>query len=219
VVDIQQDGHVHILVDALKVAHDDIRHDRVQGGDRFIREDDGRVLVQGPGQGDTLLLAARQLIAAGVGLVQDADFIQSLEGFHFLFFGVDAEQHLVPGHVRNGAGQDVADDRGACDQVEGLEDHADFAAELPQALPLEGHDIDAVHQQLAGGDIDHAVDGADHGGLAGAGQTDDGDELALFDLQADMLQTLGSIGIGFADILEFNSHMDSLLFPRKTGRL
>ena len=45
------------------------------------------------------------------------------------------------------------------------------------------------------GDVVHPVDGADQGGLARAGQADDGHELPLIDGQVDVLQSLVAVGI------------------------
>ena len=57
-MDVQQDGDVHILVDPDKILHDLFGGHRVQGGHGFVRQNDLRVLGQGTGQGHPLLLAA-----------------------------------------------------------------------------------------------------------------------------------------------------------------
>ena len=62
---------------------------------------------------------------------------------------------------------------------------------------MEGHDVGAVHRQGPSGDVVHPVDGADQGGLARAGQADDGHELPLVNGQVDVPQGLIPIGIAF----------------------
>ena len=203
-VDVDEHGDVHILVDALEVAHDQVRRHRVQRRHGLVRQDDGGLLVQRPRQGHALLLAAGELVAADVGLVQYADFIQRLKGVQLLRLREKAQQHADEAHVRHHAGQHVLDCRGAGDQVVALKDHADLAAEAAHLPALQGHDVDAVHDQLAAGDVDHAVDGADQGGLARTGQADDGHEFPLVDGQVHILQTLCAVGIDLVHVLEFD---------------
>src|SRR5699024_585800 len=77
------------------------------------------------------------------------------------------------------------------------EDHADLPPELPQTFPMEGHDVGAVHRQGPLGDIVHPVDGTNQGGLACAGQADDGHKLSLVNGQVDVPQGFIPIGIAF----------------------
>ena len=201
VMDVEQDRDVHILVNAGKVTHDDVGHDRIQRRDRLIGQDDRRILGQGAGQGYTLHLAAGQFVAAGICLVKDLDLVEVFECLHLLFLGIDAEEHLVPRHVRDIGSKNVVNDGGTGDQVERLEDHADVAAQI---LSLEGHDVGAVNNELAVSDVDHAVDGADQRRFACTGEADDGDEFALIDLEVYMLEALGSVGICFGYVFKLN---------------
>ena len=76
VMDVEQDRDIHIFVNAGKVAHDDVGHDRIQRCDRLVGQDDRRILGQGAGQGYTLHLAAGQFVAAGICLVKDLDLVE-----------------------------------------------------------------------------------------------------------------------------------------------
>ena len=112
-----------------------MRSDRVQGGNGFIGQNDGGVLVQRAGQCNALLLAAGELIAADIGLVQNADFIQRIKCGELLLFCIKAKEHLEKAHVGDHGGQRVFKRGCPGDQVEGLEDHADFAAEPTELSP------------------------------------------------------------------------------------
>lgn len=82
-VDVQQNGDIVLLVDANKVLHDLLGGDGIEGGYRLVGQNDLGVLIQGARQSDTLLLAAGQLVAAGVGFVQNAHFVQAFQGAAF----------------------------------------------------------------------------------------------------------------------------------------
>ena len=49
----------------------------------------------------------------------------------------------------------------------------------------------------------HPVDGTDQGGFTGAGQTNNGYKLPLFNGEIDVLERLIPIEIGLADMVEY----------------
>jgi hypothetical protein len=72
-------------------------------------------------------------------------------------------------------------------QVEVLEHHADFAADLVDLLQIVGQ-FDAVDDDLALLVLFQPVDAADHRRLAGTGRPADDDALAAHDLEVDVAQ-------------------------------
>jgi len=146
-----------------------------------------RVLRQRARQRDALLLAAGELVRAHIGLVQNADLVQRFQRLDLVLLAERAQQHPPERHVRHAGGEHVLDHARARDEVKRLEYHADPAPELPQALAGQARDVGAVHHQRAGGDLVHAVDGAQQRGLARAGAADDGDEFAVVDAQTDVV--------------------------------
>ena len=100
---------------------------------------------------------------------------------------------------------DVLADRLVGEQPEVLEDGADVAAQ-PRHLPA-GQPVD-----LLAGDVDAARGGAvlpqhepQEGRLAGPGGADEEDELALLDVDRDLVERrVGVAGVGLGDLLEAN---------------
>jgi hypothetical protein len=86
-------------------------------------------------------------------------------------------------------------------QVEALEDEADLgAAGLGAFCVGEGGEVDAVDQHRAAGGAGETAKDVEEGGFAGAGGTDDGDELAWCDGEVDLaeggnFQLAGAVGL------------------------
>ena len=133
------------------------------------------------------------------------DLVQHQATLEIIDKGVPQHLALLTRNVHVGR-QHVLDGGGAGDQIVGLEDHADLAAIAAHGPALEGHDVGAVHDELAAGHVDHAVDGADQGGFACAGQADDGHKFALVNGQVDILQALDAVGIYLIYMLKLDQN-------------
>src|SRR5215217_2214831 len=153
----------------------------VEVGGGLVEDDDGRVGQQQPGDGQALLLAAGQPVAALPdhrlpALGQALDQVQDPGG-------ATGVLDLLQGRVRPGVAQ-VGQD-GVVEQVRVLGDQPDRG---PQALQLQVAHVDPVDPDGAVADV---VDPGDqHGGgrLAGARGADQGDQLARPDGEADVVQ-------------------------------
>ncbi len=73
-------------------------------------------------------------------------------------------------------------------------------------------DIGAAIENAAAGRLQHAGDGADQRGLAGAIGTDDGDDRAFLDLERDAIERLG-IAVEDVEVLDFQ-HQETASTPR-----
>ena len=155
-------------------------HFRVEGGGGFVEEHELGLHGKGAGDGHALLLAAGEHGGVDVGLVADA---HALEQFHAKSLGV------LFGHAAQldgGHGQ-VVQNSLVGEEVELLEHHAHVLTDLVDVV-LRVVDVHAVHSDEAAVDLLKAVDGAQHGGLAGAGRTDDNDLLAAMHIEGNVLQ-------------------------------
>ena len=176
----------------LKIAdqRDDLRLDRnVQSGRRFVADEDLRVAGERDRDDDTLTHAAgilERVLVEAVGGVLDADALHELDG---LLLRLGAGNALV---LFNDLG-DLRADR--ADRVQGrhrvLEDRGDLRAadafpvfvglELGEILALE-HD-GAIRDGAVG--FEHAGERLGENALAGAGLTDNGERLALVQVERD----------------------------------
>ena len=131
--------------------------------------------------GDALLLAAGELARIGVSLVGQADACEQLARrvLGLLLRDVadlDRGQH------------DVLEHRHVWEQVEALEDHADFLAYLVDVSLAVEHD--AIDADFAGSRLFEVVHAAQQRALARAGRPDNDDDLFLLNCEVDALEHL-----------------------------
>ena len=186
-VNIEQYGYFVFLVYAHKVLHDLLCGYRVKRGHGFVRKYYLRVLVKRPRERYALLLAAAQLVAAGIGLIQNAHLVQTFKRAHLLLLGEYAEQYLEEGHIGHVRREHVLYGGAAGDQIEALEYHAHLAAVFAQCLAAQRVYVHAVNGKLSLCNVVHTVDAAQYCGLACAGKADYGHELALLYFQVYVL--------------------------------
>ena len=208
-VDVQQDGNAHLLIDVNEVLHHLLGGHRVEGGDRLVRQNDVGALGQRPRQRHALLLAAGELVGAHIRLIENAHLVQRLERLELVLFAERAQQHAPEGHIRHAGGEHILDHSRARDQIERLEHHADAPAELPQRLAGQGAHIRAVHRQRAGGDPVHTVHRPQQRGLAGAGAADDGDKFAVPNGQVHIVKAHGAVGIYLGYMVKYDHTVSS----------
>jgi hypothetical protein len=185
----------------------------VQIAERLVEQKHLRLTDQGPRQRDALLLAARQCRRRPLGEVGQADQIERVERLLARLgpFGArpthpQREHHVVQdGHVRPYRIR--------------LEDDADRPAMRPDVHPAT-----RVGHHLAT-DLDHTVVGAfeagdepQRGGLAAPARPEQGDQLALRDLQVDAVDGIGgdrSSRVALDEVRQLDHAGDSL--PARDG--
>ena len=190
------DGLADGALDLQELVLEAVARDRVDGAERLVHEHDGRVGGQGPGDADTLLLAAGELARVAVaerrGL--EPDEVEQL-------VGPRPDPLLVPAeHLRDHA--DVVGDGEVREETALLDDVADLAA---QEVAVDVGDVLAVEQDAARGRLDEPVDHLERRRLAAARGADEHDDLALLDVEGQVLhgRHLGA-GIGLAHLFEVN---------------
>ena len=167
----------------------------VAGG--LVGDEDHRPVDEGARDRDPLLLAAGELVGHPVALAVEADHLEGLG---------DQGGDVAAGAADDLEGEgDVLADRLVGEQPEVLEDGADVAAQ-PRDLPA-GEPVD-----LLAGDVDAsrrravlAQHEAQERRLARAGGADEEDELALLDVDRDLVERrVGVAGVGLGDLVEAN---------------
>ena len=201
-VEVDDGGDAELAVDALQVAHDDVAGGRVEAGHRLVGEQDGGLLGQGPGDAHALLLPAREVGGAHVGLLHDVDALEGLHGDLDVLRPVPAQQRAQRAGAMQATHEHVVDDAGALHEVEGLEDHADVRAQLAQLPCAASRTLTPSTMTSPRGQRHKAVDGADERRLAGAGEADDDEHLAVGDLEREVAAAHGRPRVGDGGVLE-----------------
>ena len=131
-------------------------HDRVDGAERFVHEQDVRIDREAPRDAHALLLATRELAGIPIGERSvESDRVEQLEGV--------VVRVALPGAAQQRHRGDVVDDPAVRQQARVLHDVADAAT---KRHGLTGRDIGAVDQHLPRCRVDHAIDHAEQRGLA-----------------------------------------------------
>ena len=113
---------------------------------------------------------------------------------------------------------DVLADRDIGDQVESLENKADFLAQVAQLTAFECGDVAAVDHHMTARRSFQQVDGAHQRGFACSGETHDAEDFAFFHADVHMFDRFdGSSAFmkGHGHVVEFNNAHDSFLVPFK----
>ncbi len=170
----EHDG-VALLVEAFEERHDFVAGGGVEVAGRFVGQQNRWIVDQGASYGNTLALTAGEL----VGLV-----VHALFEIHLAHGELGALQALVGGHAGVDQGQlDVVQRAGARQQVEGLENEADFlVANAGQLIVAHLADQIAVDVVLALAGRVEAADQVHQGRFAGPRRSHDRDILAALDL-------------------------------------
>ena len=178
-----------------------MRRHGVKGAGCFVAEQHFGVAGEGAGDGDALALTAGQLRGVCFRLAFQPDNFQQL-----LHTGVDFRARHADALHRV---RDVLRDRLLHEQVELLENHANLAAHLAKLLLAHVRHVLPVNEDFALRGRVEAVDAADEGALACARETDDAENIALANLQADVVQRddlAAGYGVDLLDVLQLNLH-------------
>ncbi len=178
----------------------------VTGG--LVGEDNGGAVDEGAGDGDALLLSAGEFVGAVIEATGDAEQIGEVveQGAIESGLGRGAEVGDVVGDL------DVAHGGEGGEQVETLEDEADFGATHLGTLGIgQPGEVDSIDEHRAGGGVGETAEDVKECGFTGARGAYDGDELAGHDGEADVAQCgdfefAGAVGL--AEVLGDNDGGD-----------
>ena len=170
-----------------------------------VQDQDLGLRDQGAGDGDALLLPARQVDSAlfDVGVVA----LRQLEDELVRLGRSGGGDHLFVAGLRAPIADVIAHRAGEQDRL--LRHDADLRQ---QRILLDGADIDPVDQDLPCGGIVEARDQVDQRGFARAGRAQDGDRLARLGRQVDRVQHGGIAAavVVEADVLEVHPRLGCL---------
>ncbi len=186
-MEIADDGDAVVPVDPLQRVHDDAGVARVERGDGLVGEDDARLLDEGAGDGDALLLSAGEALGALGGKAGNVELLEGGEGDGLVLGAPQLQQRAGLTDMVQPAHQHVGEDVEAADQVELLEDHGAGLAPVAQRRALQAGDVLALAEDATGRWVLQAVDHAQQRRLAGARAADHADEGAAVDLEGHIV--------------------------------
>ena len=159
-------------------------HDRVDGSERLVHEQDVGVRGETPSDADALLLAAGELARVTIGQRSvETNRVEQAEGIL---------PRPFPGYpVEHRNGGDIVNHREVRQQAGVLHDIADAP---PQGDGLEPGGVFPVDLDRSGGQIDHTVDHAQQGGFARSGRPDQDRRLARGEHQAEVFDGHRAVG-------------------------
>ena len=150
---------------------------RIQRRQRFIQQQQAWAGDQRAGEGDTLALAAGQLMRIAAGEVVQFNQFQHFADAFVTVVRIDLLHAQTEGNVLL--------DGHVGEQRVALEHHAD-----PAFLRAQRHDVDAIEQDLAAIHRRQPGDTTQQRGLAATGRADEHQEAAFLDGEVDALQHL-----------------------------
>ena len=155
---------------------------RVEVSGRLVREYDGRIVHERPGDRDALLLSARELRGRVRLAPLEPDALEQLHGARLaLAAGEAAHVEVRKLHVLERARPRQ--------EVEVLEDEAELhAADLRKLRARTRRDLDSVEEVRALRRHVEAAEDVEHRRLAGAGRAHDRDELPLVHAKRNAVQ-------------------------------
>ena len=176
-----------MAIDTLQRVHDDAGVARIERGDRFIGQDDVRLLHQGPADGDALLLTAGEVVGALRGEVRDIELVQRRHGDGTVLGAPELQVGAPARRMRQPAGQDIGKHIEPADEIELLEDHGAATPPVAQGGPVQAGHVLVVAKDAALGRFDQAVQRPQQSRLSGSGTADHAHECATRDGQGHVV--------------------------------
>ena len=207
---VGDDGTAVLFVDPPQRLHHHLRVHRIERGNRLVRENDLRILHQRPGNGDALLLPARQRLGPFRRVLGDAQPIEDVDGAMDVVAREQVEQGCKGRAAVQRAVQHVGHHVHAWHQVELLKDHR--ALRLPGAFlgALQRQHVPAFEHQAPVRGIRQPVHHPQQRRLARAGPTDNAQHDGPVEFERRPVN--GQVGTEpFGQALK-NQHQDPLLF-------
>ena len=189
----EDDGLLHAPLDADELVLQAVTRQPVDGAEGLVHEQDRRVGSQGPGDPHALALAARELgrVAAAVEVRVEAHQGQQVACPLSSAARIPAQQA--------GDGGDVLGDRDVGEEAHLLDHVADAKPELDR---VHAGDVLAVEQDPARGRLLQPVDHLQAGGLAAARGAHQHADLAIGDLEVEVVHGDLAARIFLADLFE-----------------
>lgn len=161
----------------------------VEAGHRLVGQDHFGLLSQCSGYAYTLLLAARKLVGAAVGLCSSSTRLRHSRAISMSCCGNSCSHEARVGMRPRRPVSTFFKHRQSRHHVVVLKDHGNVAPHGPQSGPVGCAGL-VVHPDRAGSRLGQAVDAPEQGGFASARCTENHQELATRNGEVDLLERL-----------------------------
>ncbi len=191
------------VLEPLEQAEQAAARPRVEPARGLVHDEDARLHGEDGGDRDRPLLAAGEAVGRALREVLRADAREGLRDPRPHVLGREPEVQRPEAHI-------LGDGRHEQLVVRVLEDHADRPADVGQRVlcDRDAADVDGAVRRRQ-----QAVQVQQQRGLAGAVGADDGDRLAVPDLEGDALERLRPVGVGEAQVADADGVVAHPLSP------
>ena len=206
IMTVHENGDALRALNVLQQRKDLPAGDRVERGDRLVRQQQRGLSHERTRDGNTLLLPAGEITDRLIVLVRQTDAREQPLSLRDLRARKQAQQRRRQRHVRQAGVEHVLPAGDRLHECEILIDGADAllhgalgaAARAGKRLPVDAH-FPAVARQ-------RAVEDAKQRRLPGTGRADDGHELPRLHTEGDVRQHLRPAAEALADVCSFQQH-------------
>ena len=146
---IAKDDLVVAFMDLAKRIHDDLGVHRIKGRDRLIGQDHVRILHQGAGNGDALLLSAGQFLGAFGCFLGNAQAVERRQCLVDVFGTENIEKALHCAMAIQAAEHNVGDYVKARHKVELLKHHGAVALPAAHHAAFQAQNVTVLEDDLA----------------------------------------------------------------------
>ena len=198
------DGKTIFLVDPAQEREHGVGEGGVEAGHGLVGEQHLGLLYQRAGDRDALLLPAGQRVDAPIAEPGQPHALEDGPGARHVGGGKQSEQraqHRQPGKPSD---EDVVQDAQAPEQIELLEDEADARPDPAEVLGDGSADPRVPDPDLTRRRRHQAVETAQKGGLPRPAGPDEGDHLAVADVQVYAVEPNGVAGINLSKPADVN---------------
>ena len=146
-VQVADHGDAEVAVDVEQRVHHHLGVARIERGDRLVGQDDLGLLDQRAGDGDPLLLAARERVGALAGQAGHVEALQRRQRLRLLGVVPQLKERARGRHVEGAAHHDVGQHVEPAGEVELLEDHGAARPPVAQLAARQRGDIGVAEQR------------------------------------------------------------------------
>ena len=206
IMTVHENGDALRALNVLQQRKDLPAGDRVERGDRLVRQQQRRLSHERTRDGNTLLLPAGEITDRLIVLVRQTDARKQPLGFRRLCTGKQPQHRRRQRHIRQAGIEHVLPAGDRLDERKVLIDRADAllhgalgaAAGAGKRLAADAY-FPAVARQ-------RAVEDAKQRRLPGTGRADDGHELPRLHTEGDVCQHLRPAAEALTDVCSFQQH-------------